>query len=287
MNPQTQQQRKNVESLLSKMYKSYIPEIQEYIQEIHNKMKDYVGDHFFQIYLSSLRDIRSKIKNKLSREYSELFEKSYDDNIHICNLPPHNPYESPYSIIEREHARIERGWKAVHTKMVSIRKSFENHKTILLPIIECDLKGVDSATINAIEKIPYDSRYISELGCHITAPYTHYGQYGKVLKFNKFSHDKCISFTLDEMCKYGEKELLLEFIPIIMKVINITDRLRNLAREKCKKENPHYSRLSIHNSTGHIESGMKLHTLNVLPKINLKYPDIFSKNHRRTPANIP
>ena len=267
MDHQTYQQRKRVESFLNTMHKSYIPEIQEYIQEIHTKMKSSLDSDLFQLYLSSLRAIAGKIKNKLSREYSELFKKSYDDNIHISNLPPHNPYETTYSIIEREHLRIERGWKAVQTKIKSIREQFERHKLILLPIIECDLKGVEYDTLKAIEKIPYDSRYISEFGGHITAPYVEYGQYGKVLKFNKFSHDKGISFTLDEMYKYGEKELLLEFIPIIMKVINITDRLRNLAREKYKKDNPHYSRMSMHNSTGHIDSGMKVYTMDTLEEL--------------------
>ena len=65
MNYQIQQQRKHVESLLSKMHKSYIPEIQEYIQEIHTKMKDCAPNEFFQIYLSHLRGISGKIKKKL------------------------------------------------------------------------------------------------------------------------------------------------------------------------------------------------------------------------------
>jgi hypothetical protein len=265
------QHRKNVESLLNKMPKSYIPEIQQEIQQIHDKMKDYVGDNFLLIYNSSISVIAGKLKNKLSRGYIELFEK--DDS----NYVPHNPYgEDPFIAIERTQQRIERAWKRVQEKMISFRKSLENYKMLFVPIIESDLKGSYGETIKAIEKIPYDVIYLQNTKEYILAPYHTYGVYGPVTHFSKLQFDKVLSHTLEEMCKFRDKNLLLEIIPMIRKVYDITRRLRKLAEVKWKNDNlkngEHKGyRIRMHNATGHITSGMELHTFEMLEKITRIY----------------
>ena len=265
------QRRKNVESLLNTMPKSHIKEIQDEIQEIHTKMKDFTGDNFFPIYTSYFSKIAGKIKNKLSREYREVFDPK-DTN--IFNTKQHNPYEDPHSHIQREKERIERGWKAVQAKMAYFREALKGYKKLLLPIIESDLKGINADTIKAIEKIPYDSRYIPSVGGYVNAPYKRFDQ----IIFAKLRFDKGLSSVLDEMCKYEEKNLLLEIIPIIRNVNDITSKIRNLEQRKWISINVQKGDkgwgICMHNSTGHITSGMDSYTHDILEEIKIRYPGI-------------
>jgi hypothetical protein len=205
------QQYKNIEDLLNSMPKSRIPEIQDEIKEIHSKMKDYVGDQFFIFYQSYISQIANKITSNLSMPYRELFKKNYSN----YGIQEHNPYgESPYILIERTQQRIERAWKTVQEKMAYLRERVDYHKKILLPIIECDLKGVNADTIKAIEKIPYDSNYCSIEGGWITVRI-------------RVQYHEALSEILDEILTFREKNLLLEIIPIIQGVYSITSRNGN------------------------------------------------------------
>lgn len=265
------QHRKNVEYILDTMPKSHIKEIQDEIQEIHTKMKEFTGDNFFAMYTSCFSRIAGKIKNKLSREYRELFDPK-DTN--IFNTKPHNPYEDPHSHIQREKERIEQGWKAVQAKMAYFREALKNYKKLFLPIIESDLKGINADTIKAIEKIPYDSTYIESVGGYVYGPY----YILDVRFFPKSTFDKGLSSILDGMCKYEEKALLLEIIPIIRKVNNITSKIRILEKRKWISINVQKGDkgwgICMHNSIGHITSGMSGYTYDILEKIKIRYPDI-------------
>jgi len=270
------QQYKHIEDLLNSMPKSRIPEIQDEIKEIHSKMKDYVGDQFFVFYQSYISSIASKITSNLSKPYAELFKKDYSN----YGLQEFNPYgESPYIIIERTQQRIERAWNVVQEKMAYLRKSLENHKKILLPIIECDLKGIDADTIKAIEKIPYDSKYCSIKGGWITAPWRPI--LSNSVYFSKSKYDKALGEILDEIYRFREKNLLLEIIPIIQNLHCIIRRLRKLAEEKWKSDNLQNGeykkgdRIRMHNSTGHITSPINgWYVCDALKRIKIIYPDL-------------
>ena len=272
------QQRKNIESLLNKMPKSNIPEIQDEIEKIHAKMKDHIGDHFFNFYLSDLSGIASKFKNNLSRGYIDLFDKDYS------NYGPqqYNPYgEDPLIAIERTQTRIERAWKVVQAQITCCRVKLEYYKKQLLPIIESDLTGVYDETIKAIKKIPYDIVYSQGSKEWITA--TYYSLGSPAIKFSKSQFDKALANILKEFDTFNEKNLLLEIIPIIKKVHNITRKLRRLAEEKWKKdnsitENSKNYKISMHNATGHINSGMGLYTFDILEKFKITHSSLL-KTH--------
>jgi hypothetical protein len=266
----TESQRRNMkESFLNQMPKSGIPEIQEEIKHIHDFiMKDTVGVYTAQMYNSYISGIAGKLTSKLSRGYIELFGKDYSN----YGLQEHNPYEHPNIAIERTQKRIERAWKLVQAKMKYFRDALESYKKQLLPIIESDLTGLHAESIKAIEKIPYDITYDSVNKEWITGPYYSFGS--SAAKFCKFQFDKGLANILDEMCKYSENNMLLEIIPIIQKVYKITRKLCKLAEEKWKKdnsidENSKSYKISMHNATGHINSGMGLYTFDILEKFKI------------------
>lgn len=252
-----------VESFLSTMPKSCVPEI----QEIHTTMKDNIDRDFFVVYRSQLSQVTSKIKNKLSRGYSDLFEKIYQD----FQLIPHNPFEHPINTIELQQQRIERAWKAVQTEISSIQKSLEYYRKLFLPIIDSDLKGDHNETIKCIMKIPYDT----------VGPYSYSSGLagGLTITFPKGDFDKVLSSLIDKMIMYEEKLLLQDFIPIIIKVYDITRRTRKLEEDTWKVNNlkkgeyKHW-KIHMHNSVGYINSGIGLNTHNSLKRIKLSYPDI-------------
>ena len=266
----TESQRRNMkESFLNQMPKSGFPEIQEEIQNIHDFiMKDAVGVYTAQMYNSYISGIAGKLTNNLSRGYIELFGKDYSN----YGLQEHNPYEHPNIAIERTQNRIERAWKVVQAKMKYFRDAVESYKKKLLPIIESDSKELYDETIKAIEKIPYDIIYSSGSKEWLTAPYYSFGS--SAAKFSKFQFDKGLANILEELATFNEKNLLLEIIPIIKKVYNITRKVRKLAEEKWKKdklinENSKGYKISMHNATGHINSGMGLHTIDILEKFKI------------------
>ena len=268
----------NTQVMLDNMPKSRIPEIQELIQEIHNKIKKNgipPNGNFFEFYRSYLSSVYGKITNKLSRGYRELFEKRI--SVSIYNSQQHNPYEHPNIGIEREIERIELGWKAVKAKKEYLQNGLNAFKKMLYPIIETDLKGVDKETIKRIYDIPY-TEVRDDKGCSFRGPYIL--GLGKSISFNKFHIDKALSYIIDEMVIYEEKELLQEYIPIIRKVYEITMRIRNLEEEKWKKnhlQKGEYKewRIDMHNATGHINSGISsVYTLKSIKQMKLRYPDI-------------
>ena len=94
-------------------------------------MKDYTGEHFFSCYASYISGIGSKLKNALSGDYIELFNKDYS-----CYGPEqYNPHEDPRITIERTLRRIERAWKAVKDRIEEYGKipeleRFQGHPVV-------------------------------------------------------------------------------------------------------------------------------------------------------------
>jgi hypothetical protein len=122
--------RQNCEHLLTTMPTSSIPEIQEEIQEIHNKMKNAIrGNQFFAFYASYQSKIPDKIISKLSIECRDLFKKGYANGDYLIE---HNPWEDPRCKIERQLRRIEGAWKGIQAtlhkeKEDRIRREKEDH----------------------------------------------------------------------------------------------------------------------------------------------------------------
>ena len=161
--------------------------------------------------------------------------------------------------------------------MSYLRKGLEDMKKTLLPIIETE---TFEETIKAINKIPYDEKYFPQEGGFHRSPY-------KMSVSNITSHsatfpkrgfEAFVVSMLNEMCIYGEKDMLIEIVPLIRNIINIIHQTRRVAKENYMKKHPEVykgSRIDMHNNaTGQITLGLSIDTIDTLNKIKLSYPDI-------------
>lgn len=254
----------NNQSILNGIPDSYIAEI----QQIKIDLKEYDGNDILQMYLSRLSQSQENILKKLSREDKDLFVKILSSQPYLG----HNPNESPISEILKKQEYIEKAWKVVSGRKNDLRLRMEAIKKILIPIIE---SKSDDETIKLLEKIPYDSTYSKE--GFIREPYI--SAFSLTVIYPKFEWDRATGKLLDEMNAYEEKDMIIEFIPILVKVINIVKIIRRAAEKTWMEthlKNGKYRdwKIHMHNATGHITCGLELYTLDTINRLKLAYPNI-------------
>jgi len=171
------------EYLLSMIPKTSIIEI----EEIRNEMKNHDGNQFWIFYSSKLNTAAGKIIKKRSRGYANIFNKIYQDHIVI-----HNPFEHPALEIQRKLDRIVKGWNAVETQMMRLRKGLEDMKKLYL-IIESKTNKAGEFCEGRTHDII--TGYISKL-------------------------INLLLYMVNEMIIYEEKDMLIEIVYIIQNINN-------------------------------------------------------------------
>lgn len=221
-------------SLINKIPKSSIPEL----QEIRSEMETYTGEIFYPMYISKLSSVPERITKRYPG-YKDVFQQAFESN----NVCYHDPFESPLSVISKQHDKIEKSYCSIITTYDNIRKNFKAIKDLLNPIIISDSSNIEKE----LSKIPHDIRK-TEIEYYTTSN-----------TFDVKNH--LIYKTIQDMCIYKEIDLLKEMELLLINLKKVISKLVELRKNKYMSD-PYFRRTLEHaKSIQYLDNGKLLFKL--------------------------